>query len=90
MILLYFVLMHEPNIQKSIAMVKTKIKLDSHIERCVVGNQCLILNDHNRPVNIFRYYPKAGSKHACIVDAAIVYDEPEMVQAVTFSIHQTI
>ena len=37
---------------RSIAVVKTKIELDSHANTCVVGDHCLIVNDHIRPVNV--------------------------------------
>ena len=39
--------------QKSIAVAKTKIELDSHAGMYVVGDHCLIIHDHYRPVNIF-------------------------------------
>ena len=43
----------------------------------VVGDQCLAIHDLNKPVIGFVYNPKAGLKHACIVDATVAYDEPE-------------
>ena len=61
----------------SVAVVKTKIKLDSHADTCVVGDHYLIVYDHNRPVNIYRYDPKADLKHACMVNTAVAYKEPE-------------
>ena len=36
---------------KDIAVFKTKIELDSHAETYVIGNPCLVIYDHNRPVN---------------------------------------
>ena len=61
----------------SLAVVKTKIELHSHADTCVVGDHCLIVHGHNRPVNIYGYSTKAGSKHALVVDATVAYMEPE-------------
>ena len=33
----------------------------------VVGGQCLVIFDHNRPVKVFDHNPKAGSNHVHIV-----------------------
>ena len=41
---------------------QSKIELDSHSDTCVVGDQCLVVHDHNRPVNVYGRDPKAGSK----------------------------
>ena len=38
---------------KSLVVVKTKVKLDSHADTCVVGDHYLIVHDHNRPVNYY-------------------------------------
>ena len=38
---------------KSIAVVKTKMEMDLHEDTCVVGDHCIIIHDHNRPVNVF-------------------------------------
>ena len=42
----------------STAVVKTKIKLNSHADTCIVGDHCLIVHDHNRTVNIYDTIPK--------------------------------
>ena len=52
-------------------LVKTKMELDSHVDTCVLDDHCLLVHDHNRPVNVFGYDPKVVSKHAHIVDATI-------------------
>ena len=41
-------------------------------------------------MNVFGYDPKAGSKHAHIVDAAVVYSEPKTGQAVILLMNQAI
>ena len=64
------------SVHTSLAVVKTKIELDSHADVCVVGDHYLMEHDQNRPVNVNGYNPKARSKYACIVDATVVYTEP--------------
>ena len=61
----------------SLAVVETKIKLDSHADTCVVGDYCLIVHDNNRPMNVYGYDPKAGSKYTHVVDATVAYTESE-------------
>ena len=60
---------------EKLTKVKTKIELDSHEETCVVGYQCLIIHDHNRPVNVNGYDPKVVLKHAHVVGASVTYDK---------------
>ena len=74
----------------SLTAVKTKIEQDSHVDTHVVGNKCLVQHDHKRPVNVFRYYPKAESKHVHIVNATVARTEPETGQVVIHLINQEI
>ena len=71
-------------------VIKTKIELDSHADTCVVGDHCLVVHDHHRPVNVFGYNPKVASMHAFIVHATIAYTEPKTGQVVILSINQGI
>ena len=48
---------------------RPKIVLDSHINTGVVGDHCLVVHDHDRPINVYSYDPKDGLKHAYFVDA---------------------
>ena len=73
---------------ENIAVVKTKIELDSNTDTCVLGHLCLVTHDHNKPVNDFGYDPKQWSNHTYIVDATVVYDEPKMGQEFILLIHQ--
>ena len=57
------------SVHKIFTVVKTKIELDSHADTFVVGDLCIVICDHNRAVDIFRFDPKAGSKHDPVVDA---------------------
>ena len=52
-------------------------------DKCIVGDPCLALHEDNRQVNVLGFDPKAGSKLACIADAAIanslftyLFDQP--------------
>ena len=67
-----------------------KIELHSHADACVAGSHCLVVHDHNRSVNVYEYEFKAGSKHACKVNATVVYDQPELGQVVIFLFNQAI
>ena len=46
--------------QNSLVVVKTKIELDSHADTCVVGDDCLVVHEQNRPLNTFEYDPKGN------------------------------
>ena len=41
-------------------------------------------------MNVYGYDPKAGSKHACVVNATVAYTVPETGQVVSLSINQLI
>ena len=47
-----------------LTVVKNKVEFDSYADRCVLGDQCLAGHNHNRPMNVFGYNPKAGLKCA--------------------------
>ena len=76
--------------QNNVAVVETKIELDSNADKCNVYDHCLVVHDCNRPVNLFGYNPNAGSKFVCIVDAAVAYTKPETGCVVIFLINQAI
>ena len=61
----------------SVAKSKPKVELDSHAYKCVVGDNCLIIYDHDRLVNIDSYNPKDGHRSAKTVDAAVGYQDPQ-------------
>ena len=60
----------------SVASSKPKEELDSHANTYVVGDNCLISHDHNRPVNVYSYDPKDGHRSAKKVDGAVGYQDP--------------
>ena len=42
----------------SVASSKPKEELDSHADTCVVGDNCLVIQDHNRPFYVYSYDAK--------------------------------
>ena len=44
----------------SVASNKLKVELDSHAGTCAVGDNCLVIHNHNRSVNVYSYDPKDG------------------------------
>ena len=45
------------------------------MQTCEVGEQCLVIHGHNRPVNVIEYDNKVVPKHACIVNAAVAINQ---------------
>ena len=74
----------------SVASSKPKVELDSHEDTCVVGDNCLLIHDHNRLVNVYSYNPKDGNKSAKIVDAAVDYQDPQSGQRFILIMNQAI
>ena len=74
----------------SVASSKPKVELDSHADTCVVGDNCLVIHDHNRPVNVYSYDPKDGHRSAKTVDAAVGYQDPQSGQKFILMINQAI
>ena len=64
----------------SVVSSKPKVELDSHANTCVVGDNCLVIHDHNRPVNVYSYDTKDGHRSAKTVDAAVGYQDPQSGQ----------
>ena len=74
----------------SLAVVETKIELDSHADTYVVHDHCLLVHDHNRPLKAFGYNPKAGLRHAHKANVIPAYIEPQTGQIVVLLINQAI
>ena len=54
----------------SVATSTPKVKLDSHADMCVQGDNCLVIPNHNRPVNVYSYDPKDGHEiHGVVKDS---------------------
>ena len=52
----------------SVASSKPKVELDLYADLCVVGDNCLVIHDHDRPVNVYSYDLKNGHRCAKPVD----------------------
>ena len=74
----------------SVASSKPKIELYSHVDTFVVGGICLVIHNHNRPVNVYSYDPKDGHRSAKTVDATLGYQDPQSRQKIILMIYQAI
>ena len=64
----------------SIASSKPSIELDSHADTWLVGHNCLVIDHHNKPVNVYSYNPKDGHGRAKTFDATVRYEDPQSEQ----------
>ena len=62
----------------------------SHADTCVVGDNCLVIHDHDRPVKVYSYDPKDDYKSANTVDATVGYQDPWHGQRFILIINQPI
>ena len=69
-------------VHASVASSKPKVELDSHADTCVVGDNCLVIHDHNRPVNVSSYDPKDGQRNTNTDDATVGYQDPQSGQKI--------
>ena len=67
-----------------------QVELDSHADTWVVGDNCLVIHDHNRPVKVYSYDPKDGHKSAKTVDTKVGYQDPQNGQKFILMIQQGI
>ena len=77
-------------VHASVASSKPKVELDSHVNTCVVGENCLAVHDQNRPVDVYSYDPKDGNRCSKTVDAAVGYQDPQSGQNFILMINQAI
>ena len=56
--------------------VDSRTELDSHANMPVVGNQCVIVTDHAKTVDVNAFAPHYEVTKAKLVDAAIKYSDP--------------
>ena len=74
----------------SVASSKPKVEIDSHTGTCVVGDNCLFIHNHNRPVKIHSCGPNYCHSSAKTVDAAVGYQELQSNQKLILMINQAI
>ena len=60
----------------SVERSKPKVELDSHADMWVVGDNCLVIHDHYRQVNVYSYDPKDSHRSAKTFDATVGYQDP--------------
>ena len=70
--------------------VLPRAELDTHADTCVIGKHALIITDHNKPVEVSGYDPKAGHQTFQTVSAAIAFDDPDTGQVQILIVHQAI
>ena len=71
----------------SVASSKS-LELDSHADTSIVGDDCLVIHDHNRPINVYIYDPKDDHRSAKTVNAAVGYQEPQSRQKFSLMVNQ--
>ena len=64
---------HVMVVHASIVSGKPKVELNSHSGTHVVSDNCLVIHDHNKPVNIYSYNTKDDHRSAKTVDAEVEY-----------------
>ena len=47
---------------------------------CVLGDNCLLIHEHDRPVNVYSYDPKDGHESATTVNATVGYEDQRVVK----------
>ena len=70
--------------------IDTSLELYSHADTCVIGKDCLILNDYERPVTLYSYDRSLGAQSFCTVSAVLGYIDPKSGQTYHLVIHQAI
>ena len=70
--------------------IDTSLELDYHADTCVIGEDCLILNDYERPVTVYGYDRPLGAQSFCTVSAVLGYIDPKSGQTYHLVIHQAI
>ena len=74
----------------SVGSRKSRVELDSHADICVVGDNCLVIHNHNRPENVYSYDSKDGHRNANTVDATVGCQDPQSGQKFISMINQAI
>jgi hypothetical protein len=68
-----------------------RCEIDNHADTCVLGNDCVILQDFERTVNVVGYDDSQGVREGCrTVTGAVAYDDPMSGEVIIIVIHQAI
>ena len=73
----------------SVAGSEPEEELDAHEDTCVVGDNCLVIHDHNRLVNICNYDSKDGHRSTKTVHATVGYCDLHSGQKYFLMINQS-
>ncbi len=66
------------------------MELDTHADTTVLGKNCLVFQDFNRPIEVSGWDPSAGSKECRTVSGAVAYDHPHTGKTYMLVYHQAI
>ena len=69
---------------------QTTLDLDSHADTCVLGRNCLIILDHNRPVQVHSFDPSLGYQTFQTVSGVLDYQHPVTGTKYHLVVHQAI
>jgi hypothetical protein len=68
----------------------TTLELDSHADTCVLGKDCLVILDYDRPVQVVGYDPALGAKTYQTISGVVAHDDPVTGEVIHLVIHQAI
>jgi hypothetical protein len=68
-----------------------RTETDSHADTCVVGKECLVFHDFERPVNVCGFDSSLGTVNdRSVVSTALAYDDLTTGEVIILVIHQAI
>ena len=68
----------------------TTLELDSHADTCVLGRECLVILDYNKPVQVVGYDPALGVKSYKTISRVVAHDNPATGEVFHLVINQVI
>jgi len=68
----------------------TTLELDSHADTCVLGKDCLVILDYERPVQVVGYDPALGAKTYRTISGVVAHNNPVTGEVIHLVIHQAI
>ena len=68
----------------------TALELDSHADSCVLGRDCLVILDYDRPVQVVGYDPALGAKTYRTISGVVAHNDPAMGEVFHLVINQAI
>ena len=63
-------------LKTALSIYENTLELDSHADTCVLGRDCLIILDHNRPVQVHTFDPSLGSQTFQTISGVLEYQHP--------------